>query len=447
MHNLKKFLILVLIFSLAGVVPVANATTELIPIKRFDYCQSPIQEWCISNVVAIDGSGGRYIGKASGRYVNYSEWLWKHFGNTIIGPAPEWKFDGISFEADIDRIVVQAFYFPNNGVDALQIYLEPSTLDQQRVLNVSNDTYPGICKDGQRQCVFGTIPWRFGGDVQLEVSIQTPRSFSPTYVSGRVSNLTIDATKLTPKNGQWFSTDATREVVAKLKPINLEQTDFSVPNPELAERALYSTDQPTIWISGLNNTYARNVLRYCIYLGRNLIVTSNAMSIGSPTWSESEGTVEVQLTTPHLATDGEKTRGYLEVRIDSSLAECLWNVDTRKLVGGEISMLYSEQEDPIILTVTTLQDGSDFRVVSTGFHFSSPTAKFKLKNEVKEETSSKEVTIEPKGVDNSLILNETIGLGVEESKIVAKEWLCVSKKKYKKVQNRKCPKGYRRVRS
>lgn len=438
MRSFRTTLSAIVMVSSVIFVPSEAPANEIRQVPRMDVCKSLQEEWCIAEIHAVDGQGVRHKARPSGRYFPFYDWNWTSYQSVIVGSGPEFVFDSLEFESGIKRVMMQSFYFPKetkycpsslncrDGMEGLQMYLEPSSIDKQREIKVTNDRLPGFCPSDGVECSFGNVPWRLGEEKSFEVVFQVSPTFSPIYASGRTSNLDVSLV-----SGAGSPLTAAR-VIIKFTPITLEQTDFTRPNPQFAERALYSTDQPTIFVSGPNNFIARQFLRGCTFWG-DLTIASNAMGIGQPVWSSNDETIDVVLNTPHLATDGTKTKGYLEVRIPNPLAYCLWGIDTNNLVGGQVSMLYEGETNPQILTVSTTKSADEFKLISSGFHFSSPTAKIKMVSTTKTEEPA--VVAPPKPVE-----------AIETKPAVEKKSQstrsCFKGKKKVIVTSKRCPKGY-----
>ena len=97
-----------------------------------------------------------------------------------------------------------------------------------------------------------------------------------------------------------------------------------------------------------------------------------------PTWDEIEQAIVVRLSTPHLLPDGSVNVGYLEIRMPRAAALCMWKVDLDGNIKASIAITYVDGSTPTVATVTGQRIGDDYLIVSTGFHYSSPTLRVKL---------------------------------------------------------------------
>jgi hypothetical protein len=111
-----------------------------------------------------------------------------------------------------------------------------------------------------------------------------------------------------------------------------------------------------------------------------LQVVSNAIGMGIPTWNIQNQSVDVWVKSPHIDVDGKPLKGYLEVRIPIEMAKCLWNIDLNGEISGKVSITYADSTTPEILTVTGTVTGKDYLMVSTGYHYSTPTIAIQVKS-------------------------------------------------------------------
>ena len=117
------------------------------------------------------------------------------------------------------------------------------------------------------------------------------------------------------------------------------------------------------------------------------------------------------------------------------MAKCLWNVDLSGQIAGKVSITYTDSISPEVLTVTGSVNGSDYLIVSTGYHYSSPTIAIQIKNTKIEESVKPATEVPPTPMS-------------QPAKILAKNtFYCKKGSKVKKVTSlgTKCPAGYKKV--
>jgi len=157
--------------------------------------------------------------------------------------------------------------------------------------------------------------------------------------------------------------------------------------------------------------------------------------MGVPTWNASNQSIDVWVKSPHFAVDGNPLKGYLEVRIPRDMAQCLWGIDLNGQISGNVSISYADTNIPEVLTVTGSISGNDYLMVSTGYHYSSPTIAIKLINSKSEATSTVAEVAKMKPTT-------TILKTINKKSIYCKKGT-ITKKVI--AINPKCPTGYKKV--
>lgn len=116
------------------------------------------------------------------------------------------------------------------------------------------------------------------------------------------------------------------------------------------------------------------------------------------------------------------------------MAKCLWNIDLKGEISGKVSITYADSTTPELLTVTGSVTGSDYLMVSTGYHYSAPTIAIQLSN--KQEVA----------VETPLKSQEEMPVA-QPIKKVKKAISCKKGTKVKKVTAvaPKCPIGFKKV--
>ena len=206
-------------------------------------------------------------------------------------------------------------------------------------------------------------------DFSFTVTIRASKAFEFGEVSGSAKRVTVKYGKdLQPVGGV-----ATREIIATLSPI---ATARGGTPTEVAEKASSITYGANIWIYGQNNGIV-DVLGPCGKIG-GVQVVSNAMHSLDPSWDATEEAIVVRLSTPHLLPDGSVNVGYLEIRMPREAALCMWKVDLDGNIKASVAISYEDGSAPSVATITGKRVGDDYLIISSGFHFSSPTLRVKL---------------------------------------------------------------------
>ena len=275
------------------------------------------------------------------------------------------------------------------------------------------------------------------------ITIRAPKAFEFGEVSGSAKRVIVKYGKdLQPVGGV-----ATREIIATLSPM---ATARGGTPTKMAEKADFISYGANIWIYGQNNGIV-DALGACGKIG-GVQVVSNAMHSLDPTWDEIEQAIVVRLSTPHLLPDGSINVGYLEIRMPRAAALCMWKVDLDGNIKASIAITYVDGSAPTVATVSGQRIGDDYLIVSTGFHYSSPTLRVKLSqdNAVKPaDNAVKPVDNAVKPADNAA---STQSESKNESKVAApviapkkiKVINCVKGKLKRKISgvNPKCPAGF-----
>ena len=268
-------------------------------------------------------------------------------------------------------------------------------------------------------------------DYSYTVTIRAPKTFEFGEVSGSAKRVIVKY----GKDLQSVGGVATREIIATLSPM---ATARGGTPTKMAEKADFISYGANIWIYGQNNDVV-DALGACGKIG-GVQVVSNAMHSLDPTWDEAAEAIAVRLSTPHLLPDGSVNVGYLEIRMPRAAALCMWKVDLDGSIKATVNITYEDGSTPSIATVNGKRIGDDYLIISTGFHYSSPTLRVKLSqdNAVKPADNSASTQNESKNE------NKVSVPAVAPKKI--KVINCVKGKLTRKISgvNPKCPAGFAR---
>ena len=308
-----------------------------------------------------------------------------------------------------------------------------------------------VCDDRREEFLLAIEPtvnqnlFKDNENFSYTITIRAPKAFEFGEVSGSAKRVIVKYGKdLQPVGGV-----ATREIIATLSPM---ATARGGTPTQMAEKAEFISYGANIWIYGQNNGIV-DALGACGKIG-GVQVVSNAMHSLDPTWDEIEQAIVVRLSTPHLLPDGSINVGYLEIRMPRAAALCMWKVDLDGNIKASIAITYVDGSAPTVATVSGQRIGDDYLIVSTGFHYSSPTLRVKLSqdNAVKPaDNAVKPVDNAVKPADNAA---STQSESKNESKVAApviapkkiKVINCVKGKLKRKISgvNPKCPTGFKK---
>jgi hypothetical protein len=232
-----------------------------------------------------------------------------------------------------------------------------------------------ICDDRREEVALAISPinnkelWKDNHDLSFTVTIRMPRSFGFGEVSGSAQNVLVRYGKNLPA----YNGVETREVIATLTPIPTARGGTPTQVSHQAETITYDAN---IWIYGQKNSIV-DQLGECGRIG-GVQVVSNAMHSLDPTWNAATESIDVRLSTPHLKPDGSINTGYLEVRVPEQAAACMWKINLDGSIRAVVDITYEDGSKPSVATVVGNKIGSDYLIISSGFHYSSPTLKVKL---------------------------------------------------------------------
>jgi hypothetical protein len=177
-----------------------------------------------------------------------------------------------------------------------------------------------------------------------------------------------------------FHSVPTKEMTVQLTNLSYGATltSESIPDWKVQPSAHFETDTPVLWIFGQRNSITSQ-LGSCSTAG-GVILTSNAPNTTDPTWDDQNQSINVRINAPHLKSNGDLNVGYLEIRIPRVMAQCMWHTDLAEAVSAKIDVTYDDGGTPSVVAVAGKIDGSDYVVITSGFHYSSPKLSIKLRN-------------------------------------------------------------------
>ncbi|MSO33555.1 MAG: hypothetical protein EXQ80_03955 [Candidatus Nanopelagicaceae bacterium] len=293
-----------------------------------------------------------------------------------------------------------------------------------------------VCNDRREEFLLAISPTKNQNllkdneNFSYTITIRAPKAFEFGEVSGSAKRVIVKYGKdLQPVGGV-----ATREIIAILSPMATARA-LEVNN-KMEEKASFISYGANIWIYGQNNGIV-DALGACGKIG-GVQVVSNAMHSLDPTWDEIEQAIVVRLSTPHLLPDGSINVGYLEIRMPRAAALCMWKVDLDGNIKASIAITYENGSTPTVATVNGQRIGDDYLIVSTGFHYSSPTLRVKLSQDNAVKPAENSAGTQSESKNENKVAAPTIA--PKKIKVIN----CVKGKLSRKISgaNPNCPKGY-----
>ena len=435
MRNLRVATIAVIaVFFISNLTGISNAadTNVMTELPRIRSCKFDSTVNCIVSIKGILPDGSEVMAAPTGR-TEVGDYEWGK-NSKVIGPADEWEFPGIKFQSGTGKFTLNTFYFPD-GVSFC--WADGQCSSHQEQLNfyamASNFGGPGPmsklsgkkaeqwCPTNPNNCEIGT-GFSFNSEMKWIVTFSMKNDFVPTISTGRIKLLKVAYESANNKN-----------LTIEFTPLVLDHVPYDRADIWIYEEAFYQNDSPALWVHGKKHDLVQS-LGKCV-AGGGLQVVSNAIGMGVPTWNAKNESIDVWVKSPHFATDGNPLKGYLEVRIPREMAKCLWSVDLNGQISGKVSITYADSITQEVLTVTGSVIGNDYLMVSTGYHYSSPTIAIQLNNSKKEDVSKPATEVQPSSAVKPA------------KKPIKMSITCKKGSKIKKVTGTapKCPAGYKKT--
>lgn len=350
------------------------AVTDL---PRIRSCEIDPSINCIVSIKGILPDGTEVMAKTNGR-TEVGDFKWGETSR-VTGIADEWEFPKVKFQNGTGRFTLNAFYVPDgisycwaegqcsSRQEQLNFYAVASSFGEFGPMKkLEGKKAEQWCPTNPNDCTIAT-GWRFNSEMKWIVTFSLKNNFIPTLTTGRAKNLRV-AYDNADKN----------KLTIEFVPLVLDHVPYNMGDVWKYEEAFYRNDQPSLWIQGIKHDNVQSLGKCSLYGG--LQVVSNAIGMGIPTWNSQNQSVDVWVKSPHIDVDGKPLKGYLEVRIPVEMAKCLWNIDLNGEISGKVSITYADSPTPEILTVTGTVIGKDYLMVSTGYHYSTPTIAIQVKN-------------------------------------------------------------------
>jgi hypothetical protein len=323
-------------------------------------------------------------------------------GQNVIGKKYEWSTPGIKHENGNEQMILKLFYFPfgtpycwaenqcASDVDELVFDLGGGWWNTPQ----KPTDFPELADD--RVCGTSTAPsyctpgWGLNPDYTYRIVAKLPESFDFGFSigAGKSGSVTIE------KNSAG----------EKMMTIRAKPADRSWKWWRYTDTVKPSWDGKADDTRNILNAYFHGIkssnvqwLKDCDY-GRGMSFWANGDVVQYPTWNLTERTIQVQVGSQQLKTNGEVNKGTFEVAVPIKIAQCLWGVDLSKTLSATISAVYPELGTSEIITTSSRVANGIYYLTANGFHYSSPLIKVKMTNQVSSTLPDKTSTAQSKKI-------------------------------------------------
>ena len=423
-------------FLLLGITAPAHAHDPLSPVLD---CATSDQTFCIESIYVNNGDGSRVKGVLTGKTLPETR---TYAPDSVL--TADWqlyKFPGVSFDGgDVSTMYPRIFYFPLGnqncfndpcvqGAHYLETVLTPGPRDPGTTASKFFPSTSEACV-GKPYFPGSPVPGSFGPKISFDLKIRIPHSVMDTLGSGGLGRgLTSITTNVDNQNANYSL------IEMALQPSST--SSYGCNGPVLANRGDFEFDQVTYWIWGLDDIRFSSFGR-CQSV-RSVSVVSNAFWDYFPRWNKSTQSLEVDLSGPHLRSDGSINLVNFQARITNALAECLWNVDLTHQPKVQFSLLYDSNGQAQTQTLSGVLEGDTYVLNVNGIHLSSPTLSFKFTNDV---TSATSPSPSP-SPSSSQTSNTNVQQKSPSPATTQKNIYCIKGTIKKKIAGSKCPTGYK----
>ncbi len=374
---MRKFILLLFIgtFSLLNLTPSYSAES----LKPVLDCATSDSSFCIQSISLVFPDGTRVLGKLNGK-VSPETRTYAPESN-LIANWQHYSFQGITFDGgDVTDMYPRIFYFPTGnrncfanpcvtGADYLETTLTPgnrsdNALNPQKLMPPTSEAcvgkayYPGT-----------PVPTMFNTDASFEITLKLPRKVMQTLGSGGlgrgISNVEM--------NFEEVDSDSS---LVKLLLHPSTYSGYGCNGPVFAPQGDFEGDQITYWIWGLDDIRMQS-FGHCESI-KSVSVVSNAFWDSFPSWNPITRSIDVNLSGPHLKSDGSLNNVNFQAKITPALAKCLWGIDLTSQNKAQISLTYSESGQENTQLYAGEMRGDQYVLNVSGIHLSAPTLSFKF---------------------------------------------------------------------
>jgi len=423
-------------FLLFGIMAPAHAHDPLMAVTDCSTSSNPL---CIESIFANLPDGVRIKGQLNGR--NIHEIRTYAPDSVLDANWQEYEFPGVTFDAGtVKTIFPRIFYYPLGNQDCFYTpcvqgaeYLETVITPGDRV---NGATAQHVFPPTSEACVGKTYypgsptPTNFGIKVTFEVKLRVPHDVMNELGYGALGRGISTSSSQTDDSNPNYT-------LLTISVTPSSTSSFGCAGAQLANQGDFETDQVTYWIWGLNDIRMQSFGK-CESV-RSVSVVSNAFWDSFPQWNRATQSVEVNLSGPHLRSDGSINAVNFQARITNALAECLWNVDLTHQPKVQFSLLYDSNGEAQTQTLSGVLEGDTYVLNVNGIHLSSPTLSFKFTNAVTSAASpSPSTSASSSQKSNSNVQQKSPAMATTQKSIY-----CIKGTIKKKIAGSKCPAGYK----
>ena len=404
---------------------------------------------CIQSFTLLDGKGK--VLTATPRNAWTTSYIFG--GQVFSGNLYDWNVPGLTQSNGNSDLIITAEYFPlktpycwlpnqavstcDYGGDTIRVAITPSW----RKSNPGPFHFPLLPDDkicGSKKSPQTCIPgWDLSENYKYQISLKMPEDFTIAMLVGEGKSgwLTKSTDSKGSKNVILIGTPAmkTYTLNSDLAPIADDQSKAVMGNVGLSFYIHSNKSEQAQWTNGCNG-------------GDTLSFWRTSIIGNTPEWSKGDEAVQMQMGGPHFLADGTLNTGLFQIQVPIPMAQCLWNVDLSKAVRATVQATYgSEGSEELITTSEYVQKGY-YVLTTTGFHYSSPVLKVKLKQDGTGKVLAEapaDIVPEPEAV--AIVAPSAVKNIVKPvTKINATTITCSRGKTLKKVTGTKpvCPAGY-----
>lgn len=430
---MKRALIAFLFASSSLLSPVVTPVASAMPQEaiQVNNCSKNLSTVCIKSISSKQGAKSSYTpATLTGKSLSVDRI--SNGGLRLKGAIEEYETPGNSYEPQgNNRITASVEFFPAVTAPCLQsycpparevigVFLAPSLIDipwQSRLVTSPFRTDSKFCgtSTNPELCSRNFL---FNEKTSFKIVLQIPSDYVVSFIHGIASDFSYDVSPSTVAGTSLLTFELSSVNHAGM----LSNTWGTNSNNE--DGADYMLDSTALWFFGKNDMWAKSI-GACSGKGAYGVV-NNAVIMAEPRWSSSDQSLSVNLQSPHVDTDNKPISGYFSAFVSREMADCLWGVDISKKTSASVAITYGEGGKVSLLTAASSYKGDIFTLVTSGFHYSAPTIKVKLKSEV----PASQPAASP--VPKNQVKNKTI--------------TCIKGSKTQKISgtNPTCPKGYKK---
>ena len=302
----------------------------------------------------------------------------------------------------------------------------------------------------------------------IPISINSAESFRPAtvenYILGRkIMNIAFEATQqpgIKPYSFDLSQTKCFNPTPYNWIPNCSEFADMTLHGGGSAEEAsgyftwrelekyfpILPKDAVTVWNFKTMNPAGKDFLDLLKCSSRTEpsgVLSSNASLLvpSPPKWNKENESLDYNLASTHLDTNGKVVTGFYELRVSTAVAKCLWGNDLSQ-AKAQIQILSASENAVQNVEVSTLQIKDGYISFQTsGFHYSANEIKMKIigaKNLQTQESAIPNISAAPAATPSA----SSPVLKPNQKQTIT----CIKGKATKKVTavNPKCPAGFKK---